>query len=246
MIINHTSPHSSIPCYANLPTSMPLRMSQKEVDRLHRNLAGGLPFPTPEGRKQPARPLRLRKSALSPAQAKSESSHGQSLIVWLKSWERLCPAFARTFHVANEHNGNDKKEYTRADGKRGVYSSSAMRRKAEGVRPGIFDYFNLARQRGFSGLVFDLKVRDGELISAPDKEWDQVRERVWLHSQGFADHVCWSWAEAAALHAWYFGITQSELLRSIGRLDMWLIPELGGHDARCGCDVNLHEFLKQS
>jgi hypothetical protein len=61
----------------------------------------------------------------------------------------------RTFHVANEHNG-DGVEYTKRDGKKGYYSSSGKRRKAEGVKPGIFD---LLEPRGVP-RVFRARYRD--------------------------------------------------------------------------------------
>lgn len=207
--------------------------------RQYTRLTGGLPFPPPPGGKPatPARPLTASKQSLSPAQSKSESSHQQSFFVWTRTWGRIYPELLRTFHVANEHNGEGV-EYAKKDGSKGFYSSSGSRRKAEGVKPGIFDLFNDAERRGYSGLRVDMKARGGELTSEPEKEWDQVRERAWLISQNKSAHVVWSWAEAAALHAWYFEITHAELWRSIGRLDMWLTSK-GGHDKRCGCDVKL-------
>jgi hypothetical protein len=90
-----------------------------------------------------------------------------------------------------------------------------------------------------------MKVQDKELTDDPKAEWDQVREREWLISQNKTAHVAWSWAEVAALHAWYFQLTKPDLIRSIGRLDQWLIKK-GGHDKRCGCgQVNLEEYLNR-
>lgn len=213
--------------------------------RQYTKLTGGLPFPPPPGgkRSSPARPLAASKQALSPAQAKTESSHQQSAIVWLNFWGRRFPVLLRTFHVANEHAG-DGVEYTKRDGSTGHYSSSGQRRKAEGVKPSIFDLLNLANARGFSGLAVDLKVRTNELTNEPDKEWDQVRESAWLISQGKSAHVAWSWAEVAALHAWYFELRDAELWRSIGRFEMWLTGK-GGHDRRCGCQINLENYSRR-
>lgn len=221
-----------------------MRASRKQLAKFQTNLNGGLPFPTPEGRKRPARPLTVSRGALSPAQAKSESSHQQSAVMWFKDWQRVEPRFARTFHVANEFDAKDKVEKVdRITGETYWSSASASRRKAEGVKPGIFDFLNLGVARGFSGLAIDLKVRSGDLTNDPEAKWDQVRERAWLISQNKSTHTAWSWAEVAALHAWYFEVTNAELRRSIGRLDMWLISK-GGHDKRCGCgQVNLESFL---
>lgn len=216
-----------------------LRVSRKQAAKFQRNLNGGLPFSTPEGRKRPAKPLTLSRGALSPAQAKSESSHQQKAVAWFKDWASIEPRFARTFHVANEFDAKDKVEKVdRITGETYWSSASASRRKAEGVKPGIFDFLNLACARGYSGLAVDLKVRNGTLANDREAEWDQVRERAWLISQGKSTHTAWSWAEVAALHAWYFGVTHAEVWRSIGRLDMWLIAK-GGHDARCGCTLKL-------
>jgi hypothetical protein len=221
-------------------------LSNRRTDQLHQNLAGGLPFPTPAGRKQPARPLRARKAALSPAQLKSESAHAQILVGWLGLWGRQFPRLLRTFHVANEHAGNGERK-TGRDGKVYYSSASGARRKAEGVRPGMLDYYNLACSRGFSGLAIDLKVRDNDLSDEPDKPWDQVREFRFLRSERKSAHVCWTWAEAAALHAWYFGLTRRDLLLSVTGCEFWLIDK-GGHDRRCGCDgeVNISQFLKEA
>lgn len=210
-------------------------------------LTGGLPFPPPEGgkRSSPARPLAPSKRALSPAQSKSESSHQQSAVRWLKFWgPKGFPVLLRTFHVANEFAAADAERKVNGAGRVYYTSNAGAKRKAEGVQPGIFDFLNLANARGFSGLAVDLKVKHNELTDDPEKEWDQVRERAWLESQNKSAHVGWSWAEVAALHAWYFEIRHGELLRSIGRLDTWLIDK-GGHDKRCGCgQVNLESFLK--
>lgn len=231
-------PDLSPPATNSLPQSLP-PMSRRQPITHNPNLCGGLPFPTPKGRRQPARPLRVRKSALSEAQSKSESWHQQRAVEWLKRWGKLYPALLRSFHVANEFQAHDVVEkVNRTTGRKYKFSASSQRRKAEGVMPGMFDLINLAESRGYSALAVDLKVRDEDLREEPDKEWDQVRERAWLISQNKSPHTAWSWAEVAALHAWYFEIKNRELWRSIGSLETWLIDK-GGHDNRCCCAVNL-------
>lgn len=172
------------------------------------------------------------------------------LFSWLKLWSRFVPAFARTYHVANEHNGTVVTR-TKRDGTVVRYSPSGARRKAEGVRAGVLDLANhaLSTRRiqetlncfvpEFSGLFMDLKRRDAELTNDPKAEWDQARELAWLRSQGKSAHVVWSWAEAAALHAWYFDVKRPDVWRSIDRLAPFLLPALGGHDQRCGCGLQL-------
>lgn len=207
-------------------------------------LIGGLPF---TGRKP--RPLRVSKRVLTPQQAMSESAHSQQLFQWLRFWRNAVPEFAHTYHVANEHNGNAVQKVGR-DGKSYWYSESASRRKAEGVRPGIFDLANhsistpkwTTGSRRYSGLFLELKVRENNLTNEPEADWDQIHELTWLRSQEKSAHVVWSWAEAAALHGWYFNVWREDLWNSIGPLEPYLLPRLGGHDKRCGCHVELSKI----
>lgn len=208
-------------------------------------IIGTLPF---SGRK--GRPLKVSARALTIHQSMSESAHAQQLIGWLRLWSTQVPEFAHTYHVANEHNGDAVQKIGR-NGKLYWYSSSASRRKAEGVRPGMLDLANHSLAQAarvgrvpdllgpWSGLFIELKVRDNDLTSDPDAVWDQTRELAWLRTQNKSAHVVWSWAEAAALHAWYFNVKRRDLWRSIGPTGVYLMPRLGGHDRRCGCDVNL-------
>lgn len=202
------------------------------------NLVGGLPFPDVNDRRRAARALGVSATALTPKQRMSESQHQQQLFTWLNFWTRCVPQFARTYHVANEFNGDVVTKNT----KRGVvtYSPGAVKRKAEGVKVGILDLANHAMSAEFSGLFIDLKVRDAQLSDDKTAPWDQRRELLWLRDQQKSAHVVWSWAEAAALHVWYFDVQRpTSLLASIGELDVWLVPKFGGHDERCGCGVNL-------
>lgn len=222
-----------------------MRASRNEVQQLHENLKGGLPFPDEHGRQRKPKALDVRASALTPAQSESEKQHAFKMMNWLRMWGREFPELARTFHVANEFVGDDRTPYTKADGTTGWASNAANRRKLEGVKPGVFDYYNLASRRGFSGLGVELKVRANKLTSDPDAEWDQSREREFLLKEGKAVHVCWSWAEAAAVHVWYFQLYRIKLVNSFMYIPLatWLTKQ-GGHDKRCGCDLNLEEFFR--
>jgi hypothetical protein len=174
-------------------------------------------------------------------------------------WSKHVPEFARSYHPANELIS----ETVTRDTTRGrvTYSPAGAKRKAEGVKPGILDVANHAQvthvemgepwegadyKQTFSGLFIELKVRHNELIDDASAEWDQVRELAWLRSQDKSAHVVWSWAEAAALHAWYFQVQERNVWMSIGKLDVWLAEKLGGHDRRCGCDVNLEGELRRA
>jgi hypothetical protein len=189
----------------------------------------------------------------------SESEHQQQLFAWLDIWKRTVPEFARTYHVPN---GGELESVTR-ETKRGIitYSPAGKKRKAEGVRPGILDLANHGLSAPFCllglpheddecfrGLFIELKVRDAEPTDNEDDfiEWDQKREIEWLRQQGHSAHVVWSWAEAAALHAWYFDVSPrlAQVWKSIGPFHVYLLPRLGGHDLRCGCGVNLEEVIR--
>lgn len=223
------------------------------------NLIGGLPFPDMAGRRRAARPLQASATALTLKQALSESQHQQQLFTWLRFWAPRVPEFDRTYHVANEHNGNVVTRVKRS-GQVVRYCPSGARRKAEGVKAGMFDLANHALSRALwqpfdpdpldyrcvlSGLFIDLKVREAELTDDPKAEWDQVRELAWLRSQNKSAHVCWSWAEVAALHSWYFDVGRRDVWQSIGPLGIYLLPKLGGHDQRCGCGLQLSEVLRR-
>lgn len=225
------------------------RTTRRGAAKLHQNLTGGLPFEAKQdGTPRKARPLAVRKTALSMAQATSESKHQQDAVTWLRHWGRFYPALLRTFHVANEFHAHDAMRKVNGATGRVYYSSaSGAKRKAEGVKPGMLDLYNLGRSPlGYPGLAVDAKARDGELSAEPEKEWDQVREYAWLVSQGVSAHVAWSWAEIAALHAWYFQLKGAQLVASIGRLDIYL-TEKGGHDQRCPCGaVNLERYLQHA
>ena len=201
------------------------------------------------GRRRAARPLSASSRALTPKQAMTEADHQRQLFAWLDFWARRVPQFARTYHVANEFIDG---EVTR-DTKRGrvTYSPGANYRHKLGVRNGVLDTQNHGdspRSPELTGLFIELKARDGELTRDVTAEWDQVREIEWLRSQNKSAHVVWSWAEAAVLHAWYFD-APPEVWKSIGPLDVYLLPRLGGHDRRCdcylpGCEMFLKRFTE--
>lgn len=226
------------------------------------NIVGSLPFGGGRGVPRKGRVLSLSKQTLTHHQAMSESAHAQQLFRWLGFWSKFDQRLAHTYHVANEHNGST---VTRVDrqGRRVVYCASGAKRRAEGVKPGILDLANhaavtietpcLVGRDGevltvtveeYSGLFIELKVGKHQLTNDREAEWDQTRELEWLRSQSKSAHVCWSWVEAAALHLWYFDINRRDAWQSLGKPELFLLPRIGGHDKRCGCDLKLNEMRK--
>lgn len=194
-------------------------------------LSGGGLFPA---RGNP-KPLRASKRSLSRAQSKEEDDHLISFFVWVKQWRDAYPVLARAFHTENEGAlVGERRTYTRkSDGVTYDYSPAGVKRRLKGVRAGVPDIINLSARRGFHGLVIELKVLDGKHSA------EQLAELAWLRAEGYAVHTCWCWSEAALLCCWYFEITEARVVASAGKPSMYLLPQLGGHNERCGCEVRV-------
>jgi len=198
------------------------------------NLSGSL-FPEREGAQLQRRaPLRLKHSALTENQSRTEAWHQMAFVSWLRRLSRQLPAAAAMgFHCPNE-------------GALVGRFAEANKRRAMGVRAGVFDWLNLAESnaagdainvspclmkvRPYSALAIDFKVRERELSEAQRAEFE------FLVANGKSAHVAWCWSEAALLHLWYFGLTRDRgLVLSCGSPADYLAPRRGGHDERCPC-----------
>lgn len=81
-------------------------------------------------------------------------------------------------------------------GQRPVLVAKAL--KAEGVRPGVPDIFNLAQHHGYHGVVLELKVTPNDTTA------EQRRWLDWLRGQGFYTAVVRDDPQAAInILAWY-------------------------------------------
>lgn len=194
-----------------------------------KNLNGSL-FPA----RGAPKPLTVSRAALSPAQSRSEDDHLISLFVWIRQWQLRYPVLMRAFHVENEGAlVGERREHTNRRGETYTYSPAGMKRKKKGVRGGVLDVINLTPRRGYHGFVCELKVRDGELSGS------QRAELEYLVAEGYFGHVTWSWSEMARLMPYYFEIDDRVCYQSAGNPDDYLIPRLGGHNERCGCEMKI-------
>jgi hypothetical protein len=118
---------------------------------------------------------------------KNPSEHDEqvSLFNWMRRLENKYELLKFPFHVPN-------------GGFRHI--STAMRLKAEGVKPGVSDILILVPMHGFHGCIIEMKV--GKNKPTPD-------QRQFLddcHNFGYSDHVCYSWLEAARIICQYFDL----------------------------------------
>ena len=78
--------------------------------------------------------------------------------------------------------------------------ATARNLKAEGVKPGIPDYFLPYPSNGRPGLFIELKRQKGGVVSPEQKEW--IRR---LKSVGYAVHVAKGWEECVKIILEYLG-----------------------------------------
>ncbi len=224
-----------------LPFRIPhtLRMSRRKSEQFHKNLSGGLPFETPTGRKQPARPLCVRKRALSAKQAEKEDDHLISYFVWTRQWEHEYPQLAGRlcFHTENERLLAPI-TVTRAGGEQVTYGPGYQQRQRKGVKRGVVDVLNLRPSRRFFYLAGELKVRDGDLTDEQSEFIAQAR------AAGAFAHTFWCWSELARATMWFFRLTDRRVYLSAGDPRDYLLPDLGGHDKRCGCNWKLANAIR--
>lgn len=76
---------------------------------------------------------------------------------------------------------------------------TAVRLKAEGVRPGIPDLCLAVARRGYNGAFIEMKAKDG-VESAAQKE-----VRIWLNGQRYESVVCYGAEEAISFIKSYLG-----------------------------------------
>ncbi len=76
----------------------------------------------------------------------------------------------------------------------------ARQLKAEGVKPGVHDYFLPVARQGFHGLYVELKSMEGE------ESADQERFAAFVREQGYRAEFVWGWEAAWAVIADYLGI----------------------------------------
>lgn len=112
------------------------------------------------------------------------------------------------------------------------HPKTANEMQRQGTSPGAFDNFLDAARHGYHGLRVELKIERNELSSA------QQEERRWLEQEGYSCHVAWHYAELLQLVLWYCEIPR-KLIRGYPQAHEITLPKKGGHDARCGCELEL-------
>jgi hypothetical protein len=210
-----------------------LIVSRQKAAILHANLTGGLPFEAKKnGEPRKPRPLTVRKRTpkgkrvVSPAQAHKEDDHLRSFFNWTRQHEREYPRLGGRlcFHTANEG-------ALLGGGREGA------QRTLKGVKAGVLDVLNLRPSRGFSYFAGELKVIDGE--NSPEQSEFITQAR----SEGAFAHTFWCFSELCRAMMWYFCINDRLVYLSAGDPRDYLLPDLGGHDERCGCNVKLADLI---
>jgi hypothetical protein len=224
---------SDLPANVRRQLTRRLSESQKACHVKHSprdNLSGSL-FPTREGvQLTPRSPLKLKQSALSPAQLTAEDRHLMDFVSWSRDWGRRYPALwhAACFHAQNEG---------------ALSAAQAAKQMAMGKKAGVSDWLNLlpgrALAENFSFLSIEFKVREKDLRDPQRDFFDSV-----VAARGSA-HVVWCKPEAALVTLWYFGLAgDRNLLLSAGDPAVYLVPRLGGHDERCPCGLKIVGSLR--
>lgn len=77
---------------------------------------------------------------------------------------------------------------------------TALRLKAEGVKPGVPDLCLPVARQGYHGLFIEMKAKGGAISPAQRSMHEQ------LLAQGYAVEVCWDWMEAKDAIEHYLGI----------------------------------------
>lgn len=175
------------------------------------------------------RPLEVSKQAKQTPF--TEAQEQENLFTWIKNNGSKAPELLALRHIPNGGYRGERKKYIRhSDGAERSYNPAGLALKRQGVLKGTLDNLLPIPRRGFASLWIELKVNDGELISEPKEEWDQVRERERLLATGNEVHVCWNWTEAAFVLVWYLDLFGRVILPS--RHNHFPVR---GHDERCGC-----------
>lgn len=177
----------------------------------------------------------LTVSKRTPETTHAEDKHQEALYDWIRAHKSRAPELARFRHIPNGGLRGERYTATRRDGRSYTYNPVGLALKRQGVLPGTLDNFNPVARRGYCGLWIELKVNDGKLSQDPKAEWDQARERAALIAEGHCVHVAWSWAEAARIAVWYFGL--EGIIAAPGR-HAALSPKKG-HNERCGCALKI-------
>jgi hypothetical protein len=114
-----------------------------------------------------------------------ETFEAQHLMTLCNMFKQKYPELGLIFHIPN-------------GGRMGV--SAGRRLTAEGVKPGVPDYFLPVSRRGQHGLFIELKVPGGR-VSPEQNAWVGS-----LQDQGYAAFVCWGAKEAWEVITKYLGI----------------------------------------
>ena len=104
-----------------------------------------------------------------------ESEHQTALFQWAKLMEGVYPELRHMFHVPN---GGRRDRIT------------AVRLKAEGVKPGVPDIMLPVPRGGYHGLWIELKVGGGK-PSKEQREWQD-----YLNAAGYCALLCYGWQTA--------------------------------------------------
>lgn len=105
-------------------------------------------------------------------------------VVWCAMHRKRYPGLERGFAVPN---GGHRSKAT------------AGKLKAEGVRPGVLDWYCPKRRHPYVGLVIEFKA-PGKYPTPAQKD-----ELLFLSNEGWSTHVCWSIDEGIAAVRDYFG-----------------------------------------
>ena len=118
-----------------------------------------------------------------------ESEHQQALFQWAGLMEAIHPELAMMFHVPN-------------GGKRD--KATAIRLKAEGVKPGVPDIVLPVARGNFHSLWIELKV-DGGKPSPDQLEWQKN-----LRREGHCAKICYGWDAARQIIEKYLKLPKGE------------------------------------
>lgn len=210
-----------------------LRTSEREAARLRKNISGGLPFEAKkDGSPKKGRPLRARKRTatgkriLLGYRSLSEDDNLRAFFRWSRQHELQFPRLGGVlcFHTPNE-------------GALVGGAGEGQRRQLKGVKAGVVDVLNLRPSRGFSYFAGELKVVEGEL------EPEQSEFIRLARAEGAFAHTYWCWPEMARALMWYLCVNDRLVFLSAGDPVDFLVPDLGGHDERCGCGLKLSEMI---
>ena len=108
----------------------------------------------------------------------------------LMKWARLMKL--PLIHISNE-------------GKRTPWGGADL--KAQGLTPGVSDFFLARASRGYHGLWIEMKRRKGGILTQLQEEWLQK-----MHLEGYCTSVCYGWSHAKECIEHYLNIVPRETI----------------------------------